>query len=203
LSTSLSLSNHNGAEPVAATLRRFADVSTESTNRRQLMSLVGYATVAGAKSGVIKGGTTAKGHEGQITVIATSHVISSPRDAATGMPTGKLQHKPFTITKPVDVASIGLRTALSTNEVLTKVTLQYFAPVVSPTLPTAPPTVLYTVHLNNANVASIDYRQPSTADPKQSSKVDYEIVEFVYQSIDIVWTAGGVTWSDEWNHALS
>ncbi len=31
--------------------------------------------------------------------------VVSPRDAASGMPTGKRQHKPFSITKPVDKSS--------------------------------------------------------------------------------------------------
>jgi hypothetical protein len=37
--------------------------------------------------------------------VKTTISINQPRDAASGKPTGKRQHKPFTVTKPVDKAS--------------------------------------------------------------------------------------------------
>ena len=37
--------------------------------------------------------------------ITFEHEVVSPRDAATGLPTGKRQHKPFTITKELDQSS--------------------------------------------------------------------------------------------------
>jgi len=43
---------------------------------------------------------------------------SGKRDAATGQATGKRQHKPFTITKPIDKASPILAKALASGEVL-------------------------------------------------------------------------------------
>ena len=48
-----------------------------------------------------------KGSAGEVSVdvLALTHEIISPRDAASGLPTGKRQHKPFTITKPVDKSS--------------------------------------------------------------------------------------------------
>lgn len=36
------------------------------------------------------------GREDSIMVIGMSHSVVAPRDAATGLPTGKRQHKPFT-----------------------------------------------------------------------------------------------------------
>lgn len=37
--------------------------------------------------------------------VALSHSVVSPRDAASGLPTGKRQHKPMTITKELDKSS--------------------------------------------------------------------------------------------------
>lgn len=37
------------------------------------------------------------GREDQIKVLATSHEITSPRDTATGLPTGRRRHKPLMI----------------------------------------------------------------------------------------------------------
>jgi len=38
-------------------------------------------------------------------VIAVEHEVLSPCDAASGLPTGKRQHKPLSITKEVDKSS--------------------------------------------------------------------------------------------------
>lgn len=38
-------------------------------------------------------------------VYGFSHEVVSPRDAASGLPTGKRQHKPFSVTKPADKAT--------------------------------------------------------------------------------------------------
>ena len=63
------------------------------------MALTAYLRVVGTRQGEIKGSVTQKGREGRIAVIAVSHELLSPRDAATGQATGKRQHKPFVITK--------------------------------------------------------------------------------------------------------
>lgn len=62
--------------------------------------VTGYAEIPG-----IPGGFSQGGREGLIEVISYSHEVKSPRDAASGLPTGKRQHKPFTLVKPIDPAS--------------------------------------------------------------------------------------------------
>ncbi len=52
----------------------------------------------------VEGESKDKAHEGWIDVLSVSQ-ISVPRDAASGMATGKRQHKPVTITKRIDKAS--------------------------------------------------------------------------------------------------
>ena len=65
------------------------------------MALNAYLKLKGQKQGDIKGSVTQKGREGKIMVIAASHDVLSPRDAASGLPTGKRMHKPFVITKVI------------------------------------------------------------------------------------------------------
>ena len=67
--------------------------------------LSGFLTLTGQKQGQIKGSVTQKGREGTIEVIGLSHSILSPRDAASGLPSGKRMHKPLVITKELDIAS--------------------------------------------------------------------------------------------------
>lgn len=50
-------------------------------------------------------------------VISFEQEITSPRDAASGMATGKRMHKPFIITKELDKASRDASSALSTGKV--------------------------------------------------------------------------------------
>ena len=69
------------------------------------MALNAYLKLKGQKSGEVKGSVTQKGRENSIMVIAVEHEIISPRDAASGLPTGKRHHKPLTITKEVDKSS--------------------------------------------------------------------------------------------------
>ncbi|HZF48038.1 MAG TPA: type VI secretion system tube protein Hcp, partial [Polyangiaceae bacterium] len=58
------------------------------------MALNAYLKLKGQTQGEIKGSVTQKGREGKIMVIAVSHEIMSPRDPASGLPTGKRMHKP-------------------------------------------------------------------------------------------------------------
>ncbi|MGB5485766.1 MAG: type VI secretion system tube protein TssD, partial [Lysobacterales bacterium] len=69
------------------------------------MALNAYLNLTGETQGKINGSVTRAGREDSIKVIAVNHEVASPRDAASGLPTGKRQHKPFTITKEVDESS--------------------------------------------------------------------------------------------------
>lgn len=52
-----------------------------------------------------------KDKDAENTNVKTTISINQPRDAASGLPTGKRQHKPVSITKPVDKASPLLATS--------------------------------------------------------------------------------------------
>jgi type VI secretion system secreted protein Hcp len=80
------------------------------------MALNAYLKLKGQTQGDIKGSVTQKGREDSIMVIAYSHEVVSPRDAASGLPTGKRQHKPLVITKELDKSTPLLYQCLVTNE---------------------------------------------------------------------------------------
>jgi type VI secretion system secreted protein Hcp len=150
-----------------------------------------YLKVIGAASGAIQGSITQKGHEGEIKVLGFAHEIASPRDAASGLPTGKRQHKPFTITKPVDKSSPLLMSALDTNETLPNVRLKVFASGLGARSIAGGPAsgVLqnyYTIELVNAHIASISLDSSVPGE-------DRETVEFVYQKILHTFENGGIT----------
>jgi type VI secretion system secreted protein Hcp len=161
------------------------------------MSLMTYLTLKGQKTGAIKGSITTKGREGTIGVIAVTHSIVSPRDPASGLPTGKRQHKPFTFVKELDVSSPLLLQALTTNENLTTVVFNFYAPQ-NPDGSGAE-TNCYRVELVNGSVASYDLRQANIRDPDKAKLAPYEEIGLVYEKITWTWLQGTtVTASDDW-----
>ncbi|MEK7863105.1 MAG: type VI secretion system tube protein TssD, partial [Chloroflexota bacterium] len=92
----------------------------EGHNLRLRGGLFIYLTLKGQKQGDIKGSVTQKGREGSISVQYLQSKIVSPRDAASGLATGKRQHEPLVVRKTVDRSTPLLLNALVTNENLTE-----------------------------------------------------------------------------------
>ena len=162
------------------------------------MALNAYLRLKGQKQGEIKGSVIQKGREGKIMIIAVNHEIASPRDVATGMATGKRQHKPFTITKQIDKSSPLLFSALVNNETITDWELQFFTSQVKATAGAGVEVNHYTIKLTNAHVIDIKTIMPNNKNPELAIYTEYEELQFNYQKIEWTWTEGGVTFSDTW-----
>ncbi len=162
------------------------------------MALNAYLKLKGQKQGDIKGSVTQKGREGSIMVIAVSHEVVSPRDAASGLPTGKRQHKPFVITKELDKSSPLLYNALCNNENISEWQLQFWSPQLSAATGVGQEKQHFTVKLTNANIASIDFRMANNKHPELMKFAEYEEVAFTYQKIEWTWNEGGITAMDDW-----
>jgi len=109
-------------------------------------------------------------------IIAFSHEVVSPRDAASGLPTGRRQHKPITITKEIDRASPLIFQALVNNENLTEVLIGLLRDG----------NAVATVRLTNASVAG------------RAQKGNEETISFVYRRIEWTWLDGGIVAEDDW-----
>ena len=157
------------------------------------MALNAYLKLKAQKSGEIKGSVTQEGRQGKIAVIAVSHDIISPRDAASGLPTGKRMHKPFVITKELDKSSPLLYNILVNNENIPEWELQFWTPSA-----TGAEVQHYSVKLTNANIASIDFRMANNKHPDLMKFSEYEEVAFTYQKIEWTWKEGGITAMDDW-----
>ena len=162
------------------------------------MALSPYLYLKGQKQGEIKGSVTQKGRENSILVIAVSHDVVSPRDAASGLPTGKRMHKPFVITKELDKSSPLLYNALVNNENISSWSLKFWTPQLRATSGAGTEVQHYTVTLTNANVASIAFRMANNKHPDLMKFAEYEEVAFTYQKIEWTWTDGGITAGDDW-----
>ncbi len=157
------------------------------------MALNAYLKIKGEKQGEIKGSATQKGREGRIPVIGASHSMESPRDVASGLPTGVRVHEPFLLTKEVDQSTPLLYNMLVNSETITEWELQFWQPD-----PEGEEINHYTVRLTNANIASIDFVMPNNQDPNLMKRAEYEEIAFTYQTIQWIWNGGEVTASDEW-----
>jgi type VI secretion system secreted protein Hcp len=143
----------------------------------------------------VLGQASFKGHQGQqflggqdgtqtlINFTGFTEGVVSPRDPATGLPTGKRQHKPITITKEIDAASPLLYKACVTNENLSEVVINLDSPGGS--------TPTTTVKLTNASCADLEHDGQT------------EKVSFTFQKIEWTYINGGITASDDWEAPVS
>ena len=157
------------------------------------MALNAYLTLTGETQGDIKGSVTQAGREDSIMVIATQHEIVSPRDAASGLPTGKRQHKPFVITKEIDKSTPLLMNALVNNENLSEVTCRYWQPSA-----TGAEVQHYTVTLTNASIAGTKSEMLNNKYAENMQHKEREHMSFCYQKITVTWEDGGISAEDDW-----
>ncbi len=162
------------------------------------MALNAYLRLVGEQRGHIRGSVTEKGREGLIMVAAVEHELISPRDPTSGQPTGKLMHKPVTITKPLDRSSPLLYTMLINNENITEWQLQFFR-----TSSTGTQVNHYTIRLMNSAIAGIEFHMPSNRDPALANQSEFEEVSFTYQAIEWTWMEGGITARDDWEAPIA
>jgi type VI secretion system secreted protein Hcp len=161
------------------------------------MALNAYLRLKGQKSGEIKGSVTQKGREGKIMIIAADHEIVSPRDAASGLATGKRMHKPMVITKELDKSSPLLYNLLIANETITEWELQFWTPQLSAAVGVGSEKQHYTIRLTNARLTGIHFVMPDTKDPELAKRTEYEVLSFSYEKIEWTWNDGGITASDK------
>jgi type VI secretion system secreted protein Hcp len=130
-----------------------------------------YMTIKGAKQGQFKG----EAMSDQIRLVSV--VRDTPR--ATAMPTGRRMHSTITITKEIDKASPMLTKAASTNELLSEVVITF-------TGGAAGAKTAQKIVLTNATILSV----------RKSG--GNEMITLDYQNIEVTWTDGGKTATDDW-----
>jgi len=157
------------------------------------MALNAYLKLTGDTQGEIKGSCTQAGREDSIEVYGFNHEVLSPRDAASGLPTGKRQHKPLVITKAIEKATPLLMNVLTNNENIATWELRFWRPSRA-----GREEQFYTIELVNATISSI---RPEQLNNKYDENMKHEVrehVAFTYQKIIWTWEDGGITAEDDW-----
>lgn len=162
------------------------------------MALNAYLKMKGQKSGAVKGSCTQKGREDKIMVYAYSHEIVTPRDAASGLPTGKRMHKALTITKEIDKASPVLYQIMVNNENIPEFELQFWQPQLKAAMGGGAEVQHFTIKLTNANIAQMHEYLLNNKIPANMPIPPMEEVSFTYQKIEWTWVDGGITANDDW-----
>ena len=97
-------------QALAANFLKIGDVKSKSasgSDKSQLIEIMSWSWGATqASSGV-------QVAAGDVNADSRPDTITSPRDSASGLPTGKRQHKPMTITKPLDRGSVTVTGSMS------------------------------------------------------------------------------------------
>ncbi len=148
-------------------------------------SVNAYLIIEGTKQGKFKGAATGAG-AGKISISDFSYSAASPRDQATAQPSGKRMHGTVTIMKEVDSASPLLMRAMTTNEVLTSVDIEFVHPGPKG------PEVYKTLHLTDALVTSI---QASGAGAGKTEEITFTAESQNIQAMD---KNGGKSAMDDW-----
>jgi type VI secretion system secreted protein Hcp len=161
-------------------------------------------SVKGTKQGQFKGESAHAGgaNKDKIDAIGFTFEIGSPRDAATGQVSGKRQYKPLQITKMLGAASPQFFQALTTNEVLQSVTLEF-----TKTNANGEEFIFYTIKLTNATIASIRQHTADTdagegaASAKHTGAASAQQIEDItisFQKIEITNNESKTMAVDDW-----
>src|SRR4051812_42969688 len=162
-----------------------------------------YLKVDAAKAGKVKGPVqdrSDKDKDGCIALLAVDHGIASPRDAATGLASGKRQHRPITVTKETDFTSPLFYQFVGTNELLKTVNIFFYGPPSQSGIGAGKETMLYTITLKNAAVAKVEFAGHSDPAAQQSARFPLtEMISLSYESIQWEWKNPAVTAADAFN----
>jgi type VI secretion system secreted protein Hcp len=157
------------------------------------VALEAQLVIVGERQGLILGPATGR-PEAECRVFSVIHEIVAPRSPATGIPTGKRHHKLLTVRRDVSMASVGIRQAFCTNEILKEVRLRFYQPTLVGT-----PKQHYTIELSNAHVCAVRMTLPHTrAQAKRGPIALYEEVSFAYLTIQWTWNDPNMVATDDW-----
>src|SRR5215470_9289278 len=167
------------------------------------MAFQAHISIKGAKQGQFKGeGIQDKRKDKWMPVLAFQYAVKSPRDAATGQASGKRQHQPIVITKEWGAASPQLFQALTTNELLSSVELEF-----TKVNTNGEEYVYHTIKLTNAAVSEIRQftreTESGTGQPGHTvpTASDLEEVSFTFAKIEMEDLDGKTLAADDWRSA--
>ena len=145
---------------------------------------VAYVNIVGARSGQIKGTSTLKGNEGKIECTGFSYLAKGQVSTSTGAGAGKSAGGTIVLIKHVDSSTPALMQALTNNETLTSVVIEFYKGRADRM------TLIQTVKLTNANISQVFQYIGTTAPDKSSDDIPSEELTFNAQKIELEVSGG-------------
>lgn len=150
-----------------------------------------------AGNAIIKGESSQKslGRADSIECLYFDHSVTTPREAGSGMATGKRQYSPILIRKHIDKSTPLLFKALTTNQLI-EGTFNFFRPN-----PTGNGTTehFYTINIKKGRVIGVRDYVADILNPATQTYPALEEVSFVFEEITWTYVNGGVTHQDNWS----
>lgn len=134
------------------------------------------------------------GRENSIECLEYRDSVATPRDASSGMATGRRSYEPIKILKRLDRSTPLIFKALCNNEAI-EATFRFFRPN-----PTGDGTTqhFFTVEIGQARISQIERVNPNTMQGVTATEPAYEEVSFVFGTIRACYEDGGIEHVDEW-----
>ncbi len=133
------------------------------------------------------------GEDGAIPLLALRNSIISPRDSASGLPTGRRQYQPITIRKRIDKASPLLMKALTENQSI-EAQLHFYRPASDGTM-----EMYYCIFLEGGSIVdhqlALGYSLGDTATHEVSQP--FEEISFTYQKITWLYPKSNISFEDD------
>jgi type VI secretion system secreted protein Hcp len=151
-----------------------------------------FVKVRGSRQGEYKGESKRASRRDWIEGLDFSFELASPRDPATGRPTGKRQYKPILLMKEWGASSPQFLQALATNEMLTQVDFEFVS-----LRPDGAEELTATVQLTNAAVT--DVSQVIGKGPLSSvDNLELTPIGFTFMKIVVKDVQGNTEFRDDW-----
>jgi len=145
----------------------------------------------------IKGDSTqvSLGRGDSIECVYYEQAVRTARESGSGMATGRRQYEPITIRKRIDKASPLLFKAMVENQVIDG-KFKFFRPN-----PTGDGTTeqFFTVEIKKGRISGYKNYVPDTIEPASSTDPPLEEIQFIFHTISMTYTNGGVTHEDTWD----
>ena len=154
----------------------------------------GAALSAYFKADTITGDSPRQGLQAYTEVNGYNHEVSSPFDPATGLATGKRQHRPFKIVKEVSRSSIDFRNTWVRGQTLKNAELRLYRQA-----QTGQEVNYHTYRFIGIRIVSIRDWMPNNRDSAVLNLPHMQEISFTYDTIEWEYVDGGVAATDTWN----
>lgn len=138
---------------------------------------------------------TSLDRENTIECFSFGESVYTPVDAATGLASGKRQHRPITVTKTVDKSSPLLWKAWSENAPVTRAEFMFFRPAAGGG---GQEEKFLTILLEGGAIVAMSTGSEDPTVGGAGAPPTLESVTFTYQQITWTYEIGGVTHTDVW-----